>query len=127
MAAFFPYWFLGGIEQKYASRLGIPFGIINLAFDTRQIVVVMVEAFRGGQVAAFYVCGRIPDAVAGGPLLMALEAREGAGPGGTSWAAVLVGFGVAAEVLSEKSKMGAKMVRTISCKALSGASLQPCF
>lgn len=64
----------------------------------------MIDAFRGSEVATFDVDSWVSNARAGGPLLVALEAGEGAGSCGTAWAAVLVGFDMAEGCYSRPKK-----------------------
>jgi hypothetical protein len=59
----------------------VAFGVINTALNARDEVVVMVNTGCGVQFALLHVSGRIADAGALGPFLMALVAGQAAGTG----------------------------------------------
>lgn len=64
---------LAVMVQAYASRFGMALGDVQLAFDAGQIVVVVIDSFRCGQIFSFDVCSTVSNAIARGPLFVTLE------------------------------------------------------
>lgn len=72
-ASLFSRFGLAIVVQANASRFGMAFGDVQLALDAGQIIVVVIDSSRCGQVFAFDVCSTVSNAVARGPLFVTLE------------------------------------------------------
>lgn len=66
--------------------------MIEFPLDAREVVVVVVNTLRGGEIFSFDVDCGVSDTVAFGPLLVAFNAGEGAGSRRAAGTAVYVWF-----------------------------------
>lgn len=69
--------------------------MVKFALDARKVIVIMINAFWRGEIFLLHIDGGIADAIAFGPLLVTLDAGEGAGQDGAAGTAVVVWFDVA--------------------------------
>jgi hypothetical protein len=91
---------LGGGPAAHVDASVFPLAVrhIDASLDALEVVVVTIDAGGGGPLRALQVFGRVPDAVAGGALLVLLGARERACLGLASRTAILGDIFVAATV-----------------------------
>lgn len=86
-----PFLFL----QHEPPRCSIFIGTVEFPFDARKVIVIVVDSLWRCEVGPLHVLCRVSDAVALGPLFVALDAGEGAGKGEAARTAVFVGMDVA--------------------------------